>query len=140
MSQPMNREQRRMLKKQGQEVNEAGEVVADAKSAPKRARTNAKTDSGGSGSGGRVTSKSGGDGDDKPDRSRRRPEASTEERTKPLQFVREVRTEIRKVSWPSRPEVINYSLVVFFTVVALTAFIGVLDWLFSISILELFKP
>ena len=63
-----------------------------------------------------------------------------DERTSPLEFAREVRSEIRKVSWPTRAEVINYSLVVFFTVIVLTALIGSLDWLFSISILELFKP
>ncbi len=129
MSQPMNREQRRMLKKQGQEVNDAGQVV-DTK--PRKT----KTAGGGSGSGGRVTEKgSGGDDGNK----RRREPAAAEERTSPGQFVREVRSELKKVAWPTRPEVINYSLVVFFTVVALTVFIGLLDWAFSVSILELFK-
>ena len=128
MSQPMNREQRRMLKKQGQEVNDAGQIV-DTK--PRKT----KTAGGGSGSGSRVTEKGAGGGDDN---RRRRPEPA-EERTSPGQFVREVRSELKKVAWPTRAEVINYSLVVFFTVVALTVFIGLLDWAFSVSILELFK-
>lgn len=128
MSQPMNREQRRMLKKQGQEVNDAGQVI-DTK--PRKT----KTAGGGSGSGGRVTEKGSGD-----DGSRRRREpAAAEQRTSPGQFAREVRSELKKVAWPTRAEVINYSLVVFFTVVALTVFIGLLDWAFSVSILELFK-
>ena len=50
MSQPMNREQRRMLKKQGQTVNEAGQVVEQ--------KTPDKGGSG-AGSGGRVTEKGG---------------------------------------------------------------------------------
>ena len=128
MSQPMNREQRRMLKKQGQEVNDAGQVV-DTK--PRKT----KTAGGGSGSGSRVTEKGSGDDGGR----RRREPAAAEERTSPGQFVREVRSELKKVAWPTRPEVINYSLVVFFTVVALTVFIGLLDWAFSVSILELFK-
>ena len=135
MSQPMNREQRRMLKKQGQEVNEAGEVVATK-------RTPAKAKAGGSGDGGggskRVSKgEAGGDGGGG---SGGRTPPPADERTSPLEFAREVRSEIRKVSWPTRAEVINYSLVVFFTVIALTTLIGLLDWLFSISILELFKP
>ena len=130
MSQPMNREQRRMLKKQGQEVDEAGQVVAT------KTKSSAKSGGGGSGSGGRVTSAGGGDGGG----GRKREPATAEERTSPLQFLREVRSELRKVSWPSRAEVINYSFVVLFTVITLTVFVGLLDWLFSLSILELFKP
>ena len=127
MSQPMNREQRRMLKKQGQEVNEEGQVVASQKT---------KTTAGGSGSGSRVTTTS-----ETVETSNRRSRdaAPAEERTSVGQFVREVRNELRKVSWPARSEVINYSLVVFFTVIVLTAFIGGIDWLFSTLILELFE-
>lgn len=127
MSQPMNRQQRRLLKKQGQEVDESGQVVA----------TRTKSAGGsGAGSGGRVTETGGAGGGG----GKRRREAPTvEERTGPTQFAREVRSEMRKVSWPTRTEVINYSLVVFFTVVVLTVLIGVLDWVFSISILKLFE-
>ena len=119
-----------MLKKQGQEVNDAGQVVQTR--TPKKAN-----DSGGSGSGGRVTER--GSGDDGGGRRRRPDPAAAEERTRPMQFLREVRSEIRKVNWPNRSEVINYSLVVLFTVVFLTVVIGLLDWLFSVSLLELFN-
>jgi len=129
VSQPINREQRRLLKKQGQEVDAEGQVVGT--------RT-AKKKGSGAGSGGRVTDK-GGTTSTKSDRKNREV-AEPEERTSPGQFTREVRTELRKVSWPTRPEVINYSLVVLVTVIALTVFIGLLDWLFSITVLELFRP
>ena len=126
MSQPMNREQRRMLKKQGQEVTEDGQVIQT------------KTAGGsGSGSGGRVTSK-GGTGDS--GSSKKREAVAVEERTGPVQFSKEVRSELRKVSWPTRTEVINYSIVVLITVVILTLFIGAIDWVFSTLVLELFEP
>ncbi|MFT7474068.1 MAG: preprotein translocase subunit SecE [Verrucomicrobiales bacterium] len=128
MSQPMNREQRRMLKKQGQEVTEDGQVIQT------------KTDGGGSGSGsgGRTTSK-GGAGDNESSK-KRRDTVAVEERTGPIQFAREVRSELRKVSWPGRTEVINYSIVVLITVIVLTIFIGAIDWVFSTLVLELFEP
>lgn len=115
-----------MLKKQGQEVTEDGQVI----------QTKSEGGSGG-GSGGRVTSK-GGEGGDTP--KRKREPAAAEERTSPVQFGREVRSELRKVSWPNRTEVINYSLVVLFTVIVLTIFIGAIDWVFSTFVLELFEP
>ena len=48
-----------------------------------------------------------------------------------MQFVREVRTELRKVARQTRAEVINYSIIVPVTVVILTALIAVLDIFFS---------
>ena len=96
----MNRQQKRMLQKQG-------EVDADGE--PVRAR-------------------------------RQQPGAAPpQERTSPMQFLREVRGELRKVAWPSRPETVNYSIVVLFTIVVLGAIIYGLDWLFSTFILELFE-
>jgi preprotein translocase subunit SecE len=63
----------------------------------------------------------------------------SEDRTSPRQFLREVRAELRKVAWPSRSEVINYSIIVFVTVVILTAFIAGLDFLFGDAVLRLFE-
>jgi preprotein translocase subunit SecE len=62
-----------------------------------------------------------------------------EERTSPAQFLREVRGELRKVAWPSRSEVINYSVIVLFTVVILTAYIALLDFGFGEAIFKLFE-
>jgi preprotein translocase subunit SecE len=52
-------------------------------------------------------------------------------RTTPLGYLREVRTELRKVAWPTRPEVRNYSTVVFVTLAFMLALIFGLDLGFS---------
>ncbi len=95
----MNREQKRLLKKQGQ-LNEEGEPVRGPRTAPAAARN---------------------------------------ERTGPTQFVREVRGELRKVAWPSRDEVANYSVVVLVAIVVLTAMIAGLDYVLGQAVLKLFE-
>jgi preprotein translocase subunit SecE len=73
--------------------------------------------------------------------TRKRPapaQPSREPRTSPAQFIREVRAELRKVAWPSRSEVINYSIIVLVTVVVLTAFVAALDFVFGEAIFQLF--
>jgi preprotein translocase subunit SecE len=62
-----------------------------------------------------------------------------EERTSPMQFLREVRGELRKVAWPTRSEVINYSIIVLVTVVILTSVIAALDYVFGEAVLKLFE-
>jgi len=61
------------------------------------------------------------------------------ERTSPATFLKEVRGELRKVAWPTRGEVVNYSTVVLVALVILVALIFVLDFAFSKSVLFLFK-
>jgi preprotein translocase subunit SecE len=63
----------------------------------------------------------------------------SEERTGPAQFLREVRGELRKVAWPTRSEVINYSIIVLFTVVILTTYIALLDTAFGEAIFRMFE-
>src|SRR5690349_24823669 len=53
------------------------------------------------------------------------------ERTKPLQFVREVRAELKKVSWPTREEVLRYSIIVLIALVVFTGFVFGIDFLFE---------
>ena len=53
---------------------------------------------------------------------------STSERVGPAQYLREVRDEMRKVAWPTRPEVVRYSIIVTATVVVYTAYVGGLDY------------
>ena len=60
------------------------------------------------------------------------------ERSTPRQFVREVRGELRKVAWPSREEIIRYSIIVLVTVVLLTAFVALVDYVSTEGILYLF--
>lgn len=45
---------------------------------------------------------------------------SVRERTAPTQFMREVRSELRKVAWPTRNEVVNYTIVVLVVTLVLT--------------------
>ncbi|MFA5746772.1 MAG: preprotein translocase subunit SecE [Candidatus Paceibacterota bacterium] len=47
-------------------------------------------------------------------------------------FFKEVATEVKKVSWPTRREVLNYTLIVIGASVAVGAFLGGLDKLFQI--------
>jgi preprotein translocase subunit SecE len=73
---------------------------------------------------------------------RRQPQArptTPAKRTAPVQFIREVRGELRKVAWPTRAEVINYSTVVLVTLILLIGLILALDYAFSKSVLFLFK-
>jgi preprotein translocase subunit SecE len=60
-------------------------------------------------------------------------------RTSPGVFLKEVRGELRKVAWPTRAEVVNYSTVVLFTLILLIALIFLLDLLFAKAVLFLFK-
>jgi preprotein translocase subunit SecE len=63
---------------------------------------------------------------------------ATQQRLSPAAYTREVRAELRKVAWPTRAEVVNYSVVVLFTVIVLTALIFGLDYLFAKAVLFLF--
>ncbi|MBI4260001.1 MAG: preprotein translocase subunit SecE [Actinobacteria bacterium] len=54
------------------------------------------------------------------------------------QFLKEVRAELRKVNWPTRKELVSYTIVVLVSVVVLTSFVFGLDYLFSRAILRLF--
>jgi preprotein translocase subunit SecE len=99
----MNRQQKRMLQKQGQ-VGADGAPAARKRPAPQAPRP-----------------------------------AAREQRTGPIQFLREVRGELRKVAWPSRAEVINYSIIVLITVVILTTYIALLDLAFGEAVFKLFE-
>ena len=67
----------------------------------------------------------------------RRPVPRTE-RTSPVVFLREVRGELRRVAWPTRPEVVNYSTIVVITLAILITLIFVLDFAFAKAVLFLF--
>ena len=70
----------------------------------------------------------------------KRPAAGAKaQRTSPATFLKEVRGELRRVAWPSRAEVVNYSTIVLFTLAILIALIFVLDYAFAKSVLFLFE-
>ena len=97
----MNREQKRMLQRQGQ-MGPDGEPVRQRRTAPA-------------------------------------PRPVKEQRTPLPQFLREVRGELRKVAWPTRPEVVNYSVIVLVTVVLLTTLIALLDLGLGSAVLRLYE-
>ena len=67
-----------------------------------------------------------------------KPPAQKKERTKPVQFFREVLAELRKVAWPTRAEVFSYSLVVIVSCVVIAALVFGMDYVFTKAILGLF--
>jgi preprotein translocase subunit SecE len=60
------------------------------------------------------------------------------ERTKPRQFFKEVLAELRKVAWPSRQEVVAYSVVVLVSVVVIATLIFFMDLAFTKAVLFLY--
>jgi preprotein translocase subunit SecE len=82
------------------------------------------------------------DGEPVRSRPQQAPRAATrqdkERRTPPKQYAREVRGELRKVAWPTRDEVIRYSLIVLLTIVILTTMIFALDYVFAKGVFFLF--
>lgn len=64
---------------------------------------------------------------------------ATKERVGPRQYVSEVRSEMRRVSWPTRKEVVNYTIVVLVTLAVATALIAGLDYLFGELVIQLLR-
>ena len=48
-----------------------------------------------------------------------------------IQYLKETRAELRKVTWPTRDETINLTVVVLVVTLGMAAFLGVLDYVFS---------
>jgi preprotein translocase subunit SecE len=69
-------------------------------------------------------------GMDKPSRPERKaPVTPTRrERVTPAQYLSEVQGELKKVAWPSRPEVSNSTMIVLIAVLFMTGLIFVVDW------------
>ncbi len=105
----MNRETKRLMQRQGQ-------MEADGSPATRKAP---------------ASSKSAG-----PRQPRNRQQGR--KRTTPVQFVREVRDEMRQVAWPSRSELINYTSVVLTTLIIMIALIFALNLAFGKLVTDLF--
>jgi preprotein translocase subunit SecE len=72
---------------------------------------------------------------------RRRPQPVTAEkrdRIGPRRYLGEVREELRKVTWPTRREVVNSTIVVLIAVVFMTSLIFLFDYASSQFVLFLF--
>lgn len=48
-----------------------------------------------------------------------------------VQYIRETRAELRKVVWPTREEAINLTAIVVGTIVVMSAFFGVVDYILT---------
>jgi len=64
--------------------------------------------------------------------------AEQRKRTGVRQFLKEVRQELKKVLWPTRQELITYTIVVLVTVIVLTTYVFGLDVVFSKFVLNVF--
>ena len=69
--------------------------------------------------------------------SRRAQTTEKRKRTGVRQFLKEVRLELKKVDWPSRRELISYTVVVLATLIVTTLYVAGLDYVFSKAILDL---
>ena len=70
--------------------------------------------------------------------NRRPTPAPSKNRTSPMQFFNEVRSELRKVSWPSKQEVVNSTIIVLIAVIVMTTLIFCFDWVAGKFVLNLF--
>jgi preprotein translocase subunit SecE len=66
-----------------------------------------------------------------PVKKKPQPGGPPKKRTTPLQFLREVRAELKKVAWPSRSELVQSTLMVLVILVALMGIIYVMDLVFA---------
>jgi preprotein translocase subunit SecE len=56
-----------------------------------------------------------------------------------LQFLREVRVEVKKVTWPTRKETLASTVVVLVTTFIIGAFLGVVDFLLSTGVEQILR-
>lgn len=59
-------------------------------------------------------------------------------RTSPITFYRQAIAELRKVVWPTRPQVVNYFFIVLVFVLFIMAFVAGLDLGFSKLMFKIF--
>ena len=117
----MNRETKRLLQRQGQ----LGPDGAPAPGGPRPPAGSGRPPAAGGGGGAAGRSPTG-----------REARPSLFKRVG--EYLREVRNELVKVAWPGRAEVVKYTIVVFATIVILTATVFGLDALFARAVLLLF--
>ncbi len=48
-----------------------------------------------------------------------------------VRYLKETRAEVRKVSWPTREEAINLTLIVLAVTIAMAIFLGAVDFIFQ---------
>lgn len=55
-----------------------------------------------------------------------------------IQFVKECAGELRKVTWPTRTDVLSSTKVVFISTIVVAIILGLLDWLFTKGLMLVF--
>jgi preprotein translocase subunit SecE len=55
-----------------------------------------------------------------------------------VRFLREVVAELRKVIWPTRNQLVTYTIVVLVFVTFMVALVSLLDWVFGLGVQALF--
>jgi preprotein translocase subunit SecE len=88
----------------------------------------------------RLMQRQGADRPRAPEQRRPQPQqaVAARERVTPTQYLGEVRSELRKVNWPSRQEVVNSTIVVLICVVVVTSLIFGFDYVSSKFVLWMF--
>jgi preprotein translocase subunit SecE len=59
------------------------------------------------------------------------PMAATLANNRVVKYLKEVRAEMRKVTWPSRAEIVRLSTIVITVLVAASAFMALVDYVFA---------
>ncbi len=54
-----------------------------------------------------------------------------EHRFHPIRFLKEVVAELKKVTWPTRKDLVNYTVAVIVFVVLISVVVGILDFVFQ---------
>jgi len=72
-------------------------------------------------------------------RQRRAVTSERKRRVPVRQFLKDVRQELKKVAWPTRKELVGYTIVVLVAVVFLTALVFGMDLSFSKAVLRVFQ-
>lgn len=57
-------------------------------------------------------------------------------RTSPVEFLKEVRSELRKVAWPGRKEVASYTMVVLVLTLVLVLLVWGMDWVIREAVIN----
>jgi preprotein translocase subunit SecE len=71
------------------------------------------------------------DADAKPDKEPKR-------RTGPVTFTKQVAGELRKVRWPTRRELVTYTIVVLVFVLVVLGYVSLIDWGFGEAVTWLY--
>jgi preprotein translocase subunit SecE len=66
-------------------------------------------------------------------------ETQTKKHVSPVQYLRESKAELQKVTWPSRKDTARYSIIVVVASVLIALFFALSDWILSIGFDQLVK-